>query len=189
MAKSPEEGLASLIQNLEAKTGKSIDACVAIAKSSGLQKHGQIVAMLKKDHGLTHGYANQIALRAVAADIAAPAVGDDLIDAQYQGAKAALRPIHDALAKAIGKFGSDVEFSAKKAYVSVRRAKQFAMIQPSTATRVDVGLILKGVPASGRLEESGSFNAMFTHRVRISGLAEVNAELIGWLRQAYDGAK
>lgn len=40
----------------------------------------------------------------------------------------------------------------------------------------------------GRLEASGSFNAMFTHRVRVGGVKEVDAELIRWLRQAYDGA-
>ena len=72
--------------------------------------------------------------------------------------------------------------------MSLRRSKQFALIQPSTATRVDVGLILKGVEPLGRLEASGSFNAMFTHRVKVGTPAEVDAELIGWLRRAYDEA-
>ena len=66
-ANSPEEGMASLIRNLEANTGKSIDAWIATARATGQTKHGQIVAALKKDHGLSHGYANQIALRALAA--------------------------------------------------------------------------------------------------------------------------
>ena len=61
-ASSPEEGMASLIRNLEANTGKSIDAWIATAQATGQTKHGQIVAVLKKDHGLSHGYANQIAL-------------------------------------------------------------------------------------------------------------------------------
>jgi hypothetical protein len=187
MAKSPEEGMASLIRNLEASTGKSIDTWVATARAAGLEKHGQIVALLKKDHGLTHGYANQIAQRALAA--ATPATADaDPVDALYAGPKAALRPIHDTLAVAVRAFGPDVEISPKKANVSLRRSKQFALIQPSTATRVDLGLILKGDPPSGRLEESGSFNAMFTHRVRLATPAEVDRELIGWLRRAYDGA-
>ena len=85
-------------------------------------------------------------------------------------------------------FGSDVEFAPKKAYVSLRRSKQFGLIQPSTATRIDVGLVLKGVAPAGRLEASGSFNAMVTHRVRLAGPGEVDAELIAWLRQAYEGA-
>src|SRR6266404_3003816 len=65
VAKSPEDGMASLIRNLEEKTGRSLDAWVAIARGSGVSKHGQVVAFLKKEHGLTHGYANQIALRAL----------------------------------------------------------------------------------------------------------------------------
>jgi Domain of unknown function (DUF4287)/Domain of unknown function (DUF5655) len=161
-ANSPEEGMASLIRNLEANTGKSIDAWIATARATGQTKHGQIVALLKKDHGLSHGYANQIALRALAAAQPQAAAAVDPIDTLYAGAKAGLRPIHDALTAAIKAFASDVEFSPKKSYVSVRRSKQFALIQPSTATRVDVGLILKKIPASGRLEESGSFNAMCT---------------------------
>jgi Domain of unknown function (DUF5655) len=85
-------------------------------------------------------------------------------------------------------FGPDVEFSPKKAYVSLRRAKQFGLIQPTTAARVDVGLVLKGAPAAGRLEAAGSFNAMVTHRVRVASVKEVDSELIGWLRAAYDSA-
>ena len=72
--------------------------------------------------------------------------------------------------------------------MSLRRSKQFGLIQPSTAARVDVGLILKGTPAAGRLEESGSFNAMFTHRVKLATPAEVDRELIAWLKIAYDSA-
>jgi hypothetical protein len=188
MATSPEEGMASLIKNLEAKTGKTLDAWLAIARSAGIAKHGQLVAHLKQKHGLTHGYANQIALRALKADDAPAAGSDDLVEAQYAGVKAGLRPVYDALVKAVRAFGSDVELAPKKAYVSLRRSKQFGLIQPSTAMRVDVGLILKGVKPAGRLEASGSFNAMFTHRVRVGGVKEVDAELIRWLRQAYDGA-
>jgi hypothetical protein len=85
-------------------------------------------------------------------------------------------------------FGPDVEIAPKKANVSVRRSKQFALIQPTTRTRIDVGLILKGVEPSGRLEASGSFNAMFTHRVRVETVADINGELKRWLKQAYSEA-
>jgi hypothetical protein len=188
MAKTPEEGIASLIRNLEEKTGKTIDAWVAIARGSGKSKHKEIVDYLKAEHGLGHGYANQVAMRALAKEDAPAAGSDDLVEAQYAGPKAAVRPVYQALEKAIKAFGPDVEFSPKKAYVSLRRSKQFGLIQPTTASRVDVGLVLKGVPPAGRLEASGSFNAMVTHRVRLASAAEVNAELIGWLREAYNKA-
>ena len=45
---------------------------------------------------------------------------------------------------------------------------------------------MKGVAPGGRLEASGSFNAMVSHRVRVSKLSEVDAELLGWLKKAYE---
>jgi hypothetical protein len=72
--------------------------------------------------------------------------------------------------------------------VSLRRSKQFGLLQPSTATRLDVGLNLKGVPASGRLEASGSFNSMCTHRVRVASAKDVDAALVSWIRMAYEQA-
>jgi hypothetical protein len=84
-ANSPEEGMASLIRNLEAKTGKSIDVWIATARASGHTKHGQMVAALKKDHGLTHGYAIQIAHRALASLAPPRAWVADPIDALSAG--------------------------------------------------------------------------------------------------------
>jgi hypothetical protein len=188
MAKSPEEIEAAMIAGLKEKTGKTIDQWVAIVKKSKLEKHGEIVSMLKSEHELGHGYANLITHYARGGVPAAGAGTEDLLGAQYAGAKAGLRPIYDALIAAITKFGGDVEVSPKKTYVSLRRSKQFALIQPSTATRVDVGINLKGTPAAGRLEASGSFNAMVSHRVRVESKGEVNAELIGWLKKAYEAA-
>ena len=188
MPKSPEEMIVSMIKNLEENTGRSLEAWVTLARASKLAKHGQIVAHLKSDHGLTHGYANLVALKALQADDAPAPGGDELVAAQYGGAKAALRPIYDALLAKVTRFGGDVEIAPKKAYVSLRRGKQFGIIQPTTATRLDVGINLKGTPATSRLESSGSFNAMVSHRVRVGAPGDVDAELVGWLKQAYEKA-
>jgi len=187
MAKSPEDAEATMIANLREKTGKTLEQWVQIATKSGRSKHGEVVAFLKSEHGMTHGYANLVAHRTLksAAGDSAP---DDLVSEQYAGAKSALKPIYDKLLAAVGKFGADVEVSPKKAYVSLRRNKQFAIVQPSTATRLDVGINLKGVEPAGRLEKSGSFNAMVTHRVRIEGIEQIDKELITWLKRAYDAA-
>lgn len=179
----------SMIEGLKAKTGRTLEQWTALVAKSGKAKHGEIVAWLKGEHGVTHGYANLIAHTALKSDAGSRAAeGEDLVATQYAGAKAPLRPIYDKLAAEIGRFGGDVEFAPKKQYVSVRRSKQFAIIQPSTATRVDVGLNLKGVAPAGRLEASGSFNSMVTHRVRLAAPGDVNKELVGWLKRAYDGA-
>ena len=181
-----EDATATMIANLEAKTGKSMEAWVKVVQAQKLAKHGEVVAFLKSKHGLGHGYANLVAHSVKGGGTLSR--GDDPVGEQFAGAKAALRPIYDALVAAARKFGSDVEVSPKKANVSLRRSKQFALLQPSTATRFDVGLNLKGAPPSGRLEASGSFSAMVSHRVRLESVKGVDQELIGWLKQAYDQA-
>lgn len=192
MANSPEEMAASMVANMREKTGKTLDQWLKIVMQSGAAKHGEIVKQLKAEHGIGHGYANMIAhyhLNAASLPEAAGGEGTvDLVAAQYAGEKAALRPIYDELIKLVQGFGSDVEISPKKTYVSLRRSKQFGLIQPSTKTRVDVGINLKGVEPAGRLEASGSFNAMVSHRVKIESKKDVNAELKKWLKAAYDKA-
>ncbi len=187
MPKSPQEMAAAMVANMKEKTGKTLAAWLKIARASGLEKHGLIVKHLKAEHGMTHGFANLVASEALKGPGGDP-TGQELIEAQYAGKKEGLRPIYKALATAVSKLGGDVELAPKKAYVSLRRSKQFALIQPSTATRVDVGLQLKGTPASQRLEASGSFNAMVSHRVRLSDKSEVDSELRAWLKQAYEEA-
>lgn len=184
MAKTPEEMAAAMIANLREKTGKALPAWLKITKAKGFAKHGEIVKYLKAEHGVTHGFANLIAHETLASGAAASS-GDDLIGAQYAGAKADLKPIYDALVAAAAKFGADVEVSPKKSYVSLRRNKQFALIQPSTKTRVDLGLNLKGVDPDGKLEAAGSWNSMCSHRIRLEKKSDVNAAVKKWLKQAY----
>jgi predicted transport protein len=182
-----DDAVKNQIANLEKMTGKNFDEWIMIAKSSGFAKHGEIVKFLKTEHGMGHGYANLVTHKALQSDAGSHGA-DDLLEAQYAGPKAALRSIYDKLAAEIAGFGSDIEFAPKKAYMSLRRKKQFACLQPSTAARFDVGINLKGIGFAGRLEKSGSWNAMVSHRVRVQDIKQVDKELIGWLRQAYDQA-
>ena len=144
------------------------------------------MVLLKSGHGLTHGFANMIALQALNADSHTQTDTDALVDAQYTGAKAGLRPVYEAILAAVKKFGGDVEISPKKGYVSLRRKKQFAIVQPSSATRLDVGINLKDQTPTPRLELSGSFNAMLSHRVRVSNPDDLDKELVAWLKKAYE---
>ncbi|MFN0111513.1 MAG: DUF4287 domain-containing protein [Blastocatellia bacterium] len=188
MADKIDQATQTMIQNLKEKTGKSLEDWVKIAKASKLEKHGEIVKFLKTEHELGHGYANLVALTLKSQSEEGKAAADDPVAAQYAGEKAGLKPVYDALVSAVGKFGSDIEISPKKTYVSLRRNKQFALIQPTTKTRVDVGINLKGVAEAGRLEASGSFNSMVSHRVRVESAKDVDKELIGWLKAAYEQA-
>jgi hypothetical protein len=191
MADKIDAATATMIRNLEEKTGKSLAEWVAVARQGGAAKHGDVVKRLKSEHGLGHGYANLIAHEALSGLVSKSQTEsgeEDLVAAQYAGDKAGLRGLYEQLVAAVAGFGPDVEISPKKTYVSLRRSKQFALVQPSTKTRLDVGINLKGAATTARLEASGSFNAMVSHRVRLAPDAVVDAELVGWLRQAYDQA-
>ena len=127
MAKSPEEMAASMIANLPEKTGRGLEEWLALASESGHEKHGVLVKHLKTEHGVTHGYANLIAHQFLARKKGNDGP-QDLVTNQYSGPKEALRPIYDRLIEGVQKFGNDVEISPKKAYVSLRRKKQFGLI-------------------------------------------------------------
>lgn len=177
---------AKMISNLEASSGRSFADWIALAKGSGQAKHGQMVAWLKAEQGLTHGYANLVAHKAMASDAGSQG-SDDLMAAMFEGPKAAMRPAYDKVAGIVEGLGG-VEFAPKKGYVSFRRSKQLGLAQPSTKDRLDLGLILKGVEPEGRLEKAGSWNAMVTHRVRIGSADEVDAEVEAWIRQAWEAS-
>jgi hypothetical protein len=174
------------LANIEQRTGKSLAALAKIVKGSGLEKHGEIRDLLKRDLGMGHGDANLLVHHVLTPDAGDASSGVDVLDEIYAGPKAALRPIHDRLMAAIEKFGA-FEIAPKKGYVSLRRRKQFAMIGPATNTQVEVGLNMKDVPAAGRLKAEPP-GRMCQYKVRLAAAREVDAELVAWLRRAYDSA-
>lgn len=182
----PAAELAAMAANLEAKTGRSLDAWIVAAKASGHTRHKALVDWLKSEHGLGHGYANLVAHKTFQSDAGSTAAGH-LVEGMFAGPKAAVRPIYDAVMAQVAALGG-AEQAPKKGYMSLRRAKQFALVQPSTKDRVDLGLNLKGVEPAGRLEAAGSWNAMVTHRVRLTAAGQVDAEIGDWLRQAWERA-
>lgn len=189
MAQSPEAQVAKMVSELKATTGKTIEQWLALTRKAGKARHGELVSWLKAEHGITHGYANLIASQTLRSDAASITQdGGDLVGDMFAGDKAALRPIFDAIMQAVRQFGGDIEESPKKGYLSLRRKTQFASLHPSTKTRFDLGIKLKGVAAAGRLEAAGSWNAMVSHRVKLASASEVDADVVAWLKQAYEQA-
>ena len=177
MANTVDEQLATMLANIPEKTGRALPEWLRLIPSVDLEKHGQIVKFLKSEHGVTHGFANLIASKALES-------GDeiDLVSAQYAGPKAALRPLHDQIVKFALSLGDDVEIAPKKASVSLRRKKQFALITPATKTRIDLGLALKGETAEGRLQVG---NAMCSHKIRLESATDLDGEMKDWITKAY----
>jgi hypothetical protein len=179
------------IINIQKKTGKSFEELATLVLGSGLDKHAAIREMLMREFSLGYGDANALVHAVRESDGARAAqasglVGDGVLDQIYAGPKAALRPIHDALMSYIQAMG-EFETLPKKGYVSLRRKKQFAMIGPTTNTRVEVGLNAKSLDPDARLLEQPK-GSMCNYVVRLTSVEDVDQVLVGWILNAYEGA-
>lgn len=176
-----DPALQTMINNMPEKTGKSLEEWKQILKEQSFAKHGEAVKFLKTKHSVTHGFANTI----VALSKESDDTPNDLVTSQYKG-KENLLPIYEKLLTVVTSFGDDVVKTPKKTSVSIIRKKQFALIKPATKTRIDLGLKLKGKPTTKRLQNSGPFGTMCTHRVQIISIDQVDTELTEWLKEAYE---
>ena len=177
----------TMVENLQKNTGKSLDEWIKIVQQENFVKHGEMMKFLKEQHSLTHGFANLIALKTKGSDAGSAENQDDLITKQYKG-KEQLKPMYDKLLSEIQQFGPDVEIAPKNAYVSLRRKKQFAILQPATKNRFEIGINLKGQEGKGKLEVVTTSNAMCSHKINLADLGDIDQEVINWLKTAYDHA-
>lgn len=175
-----DKALQTMIDNMPEKTGKSLDEWVTILKAKNFEKHGEGVKFLKTEHNVTHGFANTIVTLSKEENNS----DDDLVKEQYKG-KENLLPIYTELVRMISKFGDDITITPKKSTVSLIRKRQFALIKPATKTRIDLGLKIKDKGTSGRLEGSGPFGSMCTHRVQLNAIEEIDSDVVAWLKEAY----
>jgi hypothetical protein len=175
-----EEGIQSQLRNIEKVYGRTIDDFVAIVVASGLVKHNDVVAMLKQRFGMSHGAAHRVSLVARSRLAPPDTGGADRLAPM-------LKAVHERLLETIRALGDDIEEAPKKGYVSLRRRKQFAMLQPG-AKWINLGLILPKHQSTSRLEPAAKWNALFTHRVRVATTEEVDGEIESWLRAAYSAA-
>lgn len=177
----------TMIENLYKNTGKTLEQWTGIVAKENFAKHGEIIKFLKDTHGLTHGFANLIAHKSKGSDAGSVENSDDLITLQYKG-KEDLKAIYDKLITDIQTFGNDIEIAPKNAYVSLRRKKQFATLQPATKTRFEIGINLKGQEPTGKLEAEKP-NSMCSHKIKISDINEIDTEIMNWIKTAYENAK
>lgn len=181
-----DQAMQTMIDNLHKNTGKTLEQWIKIVHQSKIEKHGEIIKFLKEQHGLTHGFANLMAHKSKGSDAGSAENQDDLIIKQYQG-KEHFKPIYEKLIKEISKFGKDIEIAPKNTYVSLRRKKQFALLNPATKTRFEIGIILKGQEPQGKLILEKN-NAMCSHKINLESMGDIDQEVVAWLKAAYEKA-
>jgi hypothetical protein len=182
----------SYLNNIKAKTGKDPEDFLELAKAKGLlapgTKTGALVAWLKEDFGLGQGHAMAI-VATIQRATKPPTSRDELIDRHFSGARGHWRPTYDQLLRDLSGFGPSVTAAPTSAYISLlANDKKFGILQVSR-DRLDVGIKLKDLEAGGRLEPASGWNSMVSHRVRVTDPAQVDGQLVGWLRQAYENER
>jgi hypothetical protein len=182
----PAAATETQLHNIEAATGMSMAAFAAVVADRGIDGHAKIIAFLKAEYGLSYGNANAVAFKVRELAAGGPASSDALLDAQYAGAKAALRPIFERLASIAAGLGPDVEIVVQKTGVALRRRKQFAVVQVPSAKRVQLGLNLDGPPDDPRVVATPG--AMCAFRIDLPDVQSVDADVARWLREGYEWA-
>ena len=178
----PLAAFGTMPQTLEAKTGRSLAEWQTTVKGLGLTKHGEILKALKTEHGLSHGYANMLALLATGYGTSTE---DELLTGLFAGSRAGLRPIYDRVESVISGFGDDVEVLPKKSMVGFKRKRQFVCFIPASASRVDLGITMKDeAPADARIKATPG--GMTSHVVPVTSADQVDDDVVSWLRLAYD---
>jgi hypothetical protein len=176
------------LDNIKEKTGKTADDFKTMAAEKGLIKTAEIVCWLKLDFGLGHGHAMAI-VHLIVHKEHLNASPDVRVGKLFSGDKENWRKSYDFLIGKLSAFGADVSTSAGQTYINMLRGgKKFAIVQPSSSERLDIGIKLKGTAAGGRFEETGKWNAMVTHRIRITHPDQIDGEVINWLKMAYVAA-
>jgi hypothetical protein len=180
--------LKAYLDNIQAQTGKTPQDFRVLAEQKGLLKEGvktgQIVNWLKEDYGLGQGHAMAIVL--TLRNATQPRLSkDEQVAKHFKGDKAKwLKPYEELLAR-VGKFGPDISTVPTNSYISIlRNGKKLAVVQ-ITSERLDIGIKLKSAKPAGRFDAAGAWNSMVTHRVRISDPAQIDVEVLDWLKQAY----
>lgn len=196
---SPHPSIAwaqSVVANMKAKTGCTLEQWIPFVQEKGPAGEAARAEWLKTKHKLGTNYAGWIAACSVGK-------GQDLIDADkylesaesyvdamFSGAKAGLKPIYDELLDVAFDLADDVKASPCQTMVPIFREHVIAQIKPSTRTRIDFGLALgkhKGKLPKRLIDTGGAAKKdRITHKIELTSVDQVDAELVKWLQVAYD---
>jgi Domain of unknown function (DUF5655)/Domain of unknown function (DUF4287) len=178
---------------LKQKTGRTLKEWIELVQKKGPATEKERRAWLKAEHGLGMNYALWIAEQSAGkGDDGNPETylrqAEEFVESMYSNTKEPLRPIYDELLALGRSLGSDVKVCPCKTMVPLYRKHVFAQIKPTTRTRIDLGLALKGTKVPKRLIDTGGLakKDRITHRIEIISVKDIDAEVKKWLKTAYE---
>ncbi len=179
---------------LKQKTGRSLDEWMRFLKTNGPKDEKERRVWLKEEYGLGTNTAWWLAERVEGKGTEASEpdaylkAAEGYVEKMFSGSKANLKPIYEALLNLGLGIGKEAKACPCQTIVPLYRNHVFAQIKPTTRTRVDLGFALGDAKASGRLIDTGGFakKDRITHRIEITSLADIDAEVKRWLQVAYD---
>ena len=178
---------------LKQKTGRTLEEWIKLVSKEGPATEKERRAWLKAEHGLGMNYAGWIAEQSVGkGDDGNPETylrqAEEFVENMFSGPKGSLRPIFNELLKLGRSLGKDVKVCPCKTMVPLYRKHVFAQIKPTTRTRIDLGLALKDTKVPKRLIDTGGFakKDRITHRIEITSVKDIDAEVKKWLKTAYE---
>lgn len=178
----------AVVRNLKDKTGKTLEEWGKLLKRNKLTDRKAAIAFLKDKHGLGPVQAGFVFSQTFGEVKFSELDSQALVDSQYAGAKADLKPVYNTLVALCLKLGKDIRVSPGKTIVPIYRNHVIAQIKASTNTRIDFGLALGKTRATGRLIDTGGYikGDRITHRIPISTRSDIDGEVKKWLAQAYE---
>jgi hypothetical protein len=190
--------VAKWVAELPEKTGRSIEQWVKLLEKEGPGATKERIAWLKAEHSFGTNHAAWIVGRAEKGNAGWEDGDPDAylkaaagyVEAMYAGPKAGLRPLHDRLLQLGRALGADVRVCPCTTIVPLYRKNVFAQVKPTTRTRIDLGLSLRGVEPAGRLLGTGgeAKGDRITHRIAVAAPGDIDDFVERWLRSAYEKA-
>lgn len=182
-------------RELKEKTGRSLEEWCAYLnrKCKGADRAARI-AHLKAGHGIGSNSAWWLADRSLgelhpwdSTEEGYLAKCPEIVDAQFAGAKAHLRPIGDLLLDLCRACGADVGISPCQTIIPAYRTHVFAQVSVPNRKVVRLSLALKGERFTKRLADTGGTarGDRLTHRIDIASPDEIDGVVRDSLQRAY----
>jgi len=185
MAKTPAEMEAAVLRNIPTKTGKTLDAWMGIIKRTGPANADNLKLWLQEKHGFGGGQAGILSNYYKNGGKTSYGDAEALLEGQYTGEKAQLRPIYDKLKKEISNLDKAIRFEPCKTYVSIIAKHQFAVAVP-TKNSLKLGLALgEEVPENMVLKKTNQLAGdKITHYIPLKTKDDIKYAM-GFIKEAY----